>query len=702
MEIIVSPVSFIKDERKTEGEELCYGNLYELVQLLTAGGLANGFTNVKKIHRKKLIDYLNYLNFSEGEIVLVFKHPRYNEILTRVINPEPCQEETLFGNWRQPTEFSDSLRGYESLCFLIENKRELLIAPSQKIEINAQGIRLTLPELAFEVFLRKTARYPCHNIQAQLIQNGFLFSGRLLVFSVNSFLIEIVSTEGVSLKWINTENPVQIIFRDEKDIFFSGECAIVKQTGNLQTKRLVLQPIPEPIHRFKRRAFRAPRQTLHPSPAICYVHPLINKLIKLTVCDLSTAGFSVEEEGESSTLLPGMILPDIQLDLAYANTSSCKAQVIYKNNVDDRVSKSGFTILNMSNTDYVKLTNLVNKSLNNNLDVCGAIELESLWGFFFQSGFIYPQKYEYIQQNKDLFKKIYQKLYDSPTEIERHITYQERGTILGHISLLHVYETTWMLHHFAATPNSRHKKVALTLMEQIERYILDSHYLESSRMDYVICFFRPENKFPNLVFGGAARSLKDPKICSLDRFAYYNCVMENRTKRDLPESWKLTPTDSEDLNELGHFYKHTSGGQMLEALDLLPEQAPEDGLTQTYHRAGFKRRRLLLSIKKKGKVKAIINLVNTDIGLNLSELTNSISLFILEPEDFPFEVFLSSLSQMSVFDERPTIPVLVYPIQYADRHAIAYERIYDLWVFAVENSDHYFKYVNKVFSRLFH
>ena len=220
-------------------------------------------------------------------------------------------------------------------------------------------------------------------------------------------------------------------------------------------------------------------------------------------------------------------------------------------------------------------------------------------------------------------------------------------------------------------------------------------------MDNIICYFRPENKFPNLVFGGAARSLKDPKICSLDRFAYisYPMILDPH-QGGLPEPWALTPTEPNDLEELAHFYNHTSGGQMIQALDLHPDTLRDDRLNQTYHRLGFKRERLLLSIKKKDKVKAIISLIKTDTGLNLSELTNCVTLFVLEPEDFPFEVFLKAFSQLRVYDERQTIPVLIYPTQYAERQAIACDRFYDLWVFAVENSDHYFKYINKIFSRL--
>ncbi len=689
------------EEEETKGRDLTYGNLFELVRLLTEGELERGFNNAKKIPRKKLIDLLNYFNFSEREFLVVFSHPQYDEIVTRAIKPQPCQEGTISGLWARPGDYSESLKDFEVLCFLIENEREILLAQSRRVEIDEQGIGLTLPEFGFEIIIRKTNRYPCHQVQAELIQNGILFPGRLDVFSVNSFRVEVFSEEGKSLKWINSEYPVQIILKDREEILYSRQCKIVKQRENLNTKTLVLEPNHEPIHRFKRREFRASRTTLHPSPGVYCLHPLIKRLIKFNVCDISTSGFSVEEEGGSSTLLPGMIIPDLQIELANTATLSCKAQVIYQNKMEDTVVKSGFTILNMSNEDYIKLTNLVNKSMNINLDICGTIEQESLWQFFFQAGFIYPQKYHYIQQNKEDFKNIYKKIYQSPTEIERHVTYQERGSILGHISMLHVYGATWMLHHFAATPSSRHKKVALTLLQQIEQYIIDSHYLESTRMDNIICYFRPENKFPNLVFGGAARALKNPKICSLDRFAYISYPMIlSPHQGELPEPWTMTPTGPNDLDELAHFYNHTSGGQMIQALDLYPDTLKDDRLNQTYHRLGFKRERHLFSIKKKGKVKAIISLIKTDTGLNLSELTNCVTLFVLEPESFPFEVFLKTFSQLGVHDERQTIPVLIYPAQYAERHAMACDRFYDLWVFGVENSDHYFNYVNKIFSRL--
>ena len=80
----------------------------------------------------------------------------------------------------------------------------------------------------------------------------------------------------------------------------------------------------------------------------------------------------------------------------------------------------------------------------------------------------------------------------------------------------------------------------------IGRFINDSHNLYSAHMHYVFCYFRPDNKFPNRIFGGLARELKDPAGCSLDTFAYFHYQRPVQNQGDLPASWELTPAQPED------------------------------------------------------------------------------------------------------------------------------------------------------------
>jgi hypothetical protein len=266
-----------RPEEENPGRDLSYGNLFELARLLTEGELDQGFDNVRKVPRPKLVDLINYLNFSGREGLVVFRHPQYQEIITRAIKPQPCQEGTLVGGWVRPEDFREFLRDFEVLCFMVETKREILLARTRRVEIDEQGIELTLPEFGFKISLRKTDRYPGREIKAEMTQDGILFPGRLEVFSVKAFRVEFQARDGTSLKWINAESPVQILFKDGEEICYSRQCRIIRQKENLNSKILILQPSQEPIHRFKHREFRAPRPTLHPAPAAYFMHPLIKK-----------------------------------------------------------------------------------------------------------------------------------------------------------------------------------------------------------------------------------------------------------------------------------------------------------------------------------------------------------------------------------------------------------------------------------------
>ncbi len=221
--------------------------------------------------------------------------------------------------------------------------------------------------------------------------------------------------------------------------------------------------------------------------------------------------------------------------------------------------------------DHLKLIALLHQTKNKNSYICNHVDLDALWNFFFETGFIYPDKYAVIQKNKKQIKETYAKIYTRNPHIARHFIYQDKGTIYGHMAMIRFYESAWMIHHHAARKSSANK-AGLIVLDQIGRMINDSHRLYSLHMDYMICYYRPDNKFPSRVFGGAAKSIKDPKGCSLDGFAYFHFNNRIRSTPDLPDGWRISETRPEDLQELVDFYEHTSGGLMLEAIDLKPEK----------------------------------------------------------------------------------------------------------------------------------
>jgi hypothetical protein len=316
--------------------------------------------------------------------------------------------------------------------------------------------------------------------------------------------------------------------------------------------------------------------------------------------------------------------------------------------------------------------------------------MDALWSFFFETGFIYPSKYAFIQLNKREIKRTYEKLYTSNPSIARHFTYQKKGNILGHMAMVRFYENAWMIHHHAAS-KSESMKAGLVVLKQISRYINELHNLNSAHMKYVYCYFRPENKFPNRIFGGFARQLNDQQGSSLDTYAYFHYRKTVPGAASIPDPWELTEIRLEDYAELRSFYSFNSGGLMMDAFDLHSAKAVPDALAHEYQSLGFQKKRRIYSLLEADELKAIIIADVTDIGFNMANLTNCTTVIILD-EMTPRFFVESSLACISNEYEHREMPVLVYPAAYAEKHALPVEKTYILWVLNLQYLDPYLMY----------
>jgi hypothetical protein len=574
-----------------------------------------------------------------------------------------------------------------------------LIKPDE-ISINEKGVSFILPETCYQVDSRKLRRHSCKGIKAQLIQNSALFDGELIDFSTTSFRIEVTAIPPQTFQWIDPESPVNMIFSNEDEMLYSGECRILKQTFDQKTREYVIEPLVHQIRRFKPKEFRSTRQELIPSPNIIFRHPFTKKNNNLKVVDLSGSGFSVEEDKYNAVLFPGLIIPELEINFANSFNIKCKAQVVYRKIVEEEENnnwaKCGLALLDMDMEDHGRLSELLHQAKNRNSYISNIVDMDDLWNFFFESGFIYPKKYVFFQANKEKIKETYKKLYTQNQQIARHFIYQDKGRILSHLAMVRFYENAWMIQHHAAD-RSASIKAGIAVLDQIGRFINDSHRLYSIQMNFVFCYFRPENKFPSRVFGEVARNITDPKGCSLDTFAYFHYKKIIDSELHLPEPWRLIKTEPEDLAELGTFYEHESGGLMLNALELEPDSVDINKLSKEYQRLGFKREKHLFSLKKDGILKAVVMVNISDMGLNLADLTNCIKVIVIDSDDLPKDVFNLMFSKLSPKFEQNEIPVLIYPVSYAEKQSIPYEKSYNLWTLDMQHTDRYFKHLNRLF-----
>ena len=86
----------------------------------------------------------------------------------------------------------------------------------------------------------------------------------------------------------------------------------------------------------------------------------------------------------------------------------------------------------------------------------------------------------------------------------------------------------------------------------------------------------------------------------------------------------------------------------------------------------------------------------SNLGLNLSELTNCIKVFVLDSEGLSKKMLNQMLCAVSEKIGITETPVLLYPVDYAKDHSIRFEKIYDLWILDLKHIDDYFNYVNRL------
>ena len=653
----------------------------------------------KKVDKTQLINKLNFTNFQDGTVLINFSHIKYDKVITLRAAPQPCMGDLVDCLWAEANYTSHITQSYEFSNLLIANGQKLLKVDAELVKIDQEGISLLLTDECYEISSRRVRRHSCEGIKVQLMQNSTVFSGSLMDFNGFSFRVKLDAVPPQTFDWMNPEQPVNIVLSDPAFTYYSGECKILRHTRGHRTRNYILEPLKKEIQRFKQKEFRSERYELTPSPNIAFQHPFTKMRVDLKVVDLSGSGFSVEEDEHNTALLPGMILPDLVLNFSDSYQIKCTGQVVFRKTMiaanGQKWIKCGLALLDMDIRDHLKLIALLHQTKDKNSYICNDVDLDKLWNFFFETGFIYPDKYAAIQKNKKQIKETYAKIYTRNPHIARHFIYQDKGTIFGHMAMLRFYESAWMIHHHAAKKSTLNK-AGLIVLDQIGRMINDSHRLYSLHMDYMICYYRPDNKFPSRVFGGAARNIKDPKGCSLDGFAYLHFKNLARPQSQLPADWQISETRPDGLRDLADLYDHISGGLMLEAIDMTPGKLDCDELSKEYSKEGLIRQRQLYSLKKDGILKAIFLVNTSNVGLNLSDITNCVKVFVTDSEQLDADILRAAVSAVAEITGKDDFPTLLYPVAYADEQGINYEKIYNLWVCSLQYSDEYFRYLGRL------
>lgn len=656
--------------------------------------------NSRKVPLGHLINRLNFINFQEDRIQVLFAQRDSGRILHVPAFPLPCSGSMLECVWAGEPDNALFRQDYDLIYILVPRGDKLIQSVPVTAEINAEGCRLTLPSTSQEFSRRRVARQRCQGITVHMIQKGSTFSGSLFDFSAASFRVDLRLEPSQDFNSIDAALPVHVLFHIGRQTLYSGECRIIRTTPERSSPSYVLEPLKQEVRRYRKAEFRSTRQVLNPSPNVAFRHPLTRKRVDLKIFDISGSGFSVEEEEAASVLMPGLLLPEVELCFGNIFRLKCSVQVVFRKLLDGhesrRRTRSGLALIDVAADDHIKLLGILQQVKHKNAYVCNNVDLEALWDFLFETGFIYPSKYALIEKNKEEIKETYAKLYTRNTDIARHFVCQENGVILGHMAAIRFWEKTWLIHHHAARTSAQNR-AGLIVLDQIGNFTYESHRIQGMNMDYLVCYFRPENRFPSRVFGGVARQINDPKGCSLDLFAFVKPSKPDAKMPNLPRGWELSPAETADMEDLQRSYESLSGGLMLKALDLEPSSWKAQALCAEFRNHGFKRERHLFALRNRGRLKALLVVNLSDLGLNLSDLTNCINALVLDPDDLPSEILRTALRLAEASVHQSELSALVFPTSYVEKNAIAFEKSYFLWAFHMHSqSQPYFKYLSRL------
>jgi hypothetical protein len=660
-------------------------------RLFCHGDLLSSLPASPLVKQKDLLNTLHRIHFTDGQVLIHVSDPKHSEDLLIRGRLEACAADQIRCLWPADTQPVSDLTQLRHL--ILEDGFSLLIFPLRITQHDHAGFSFAIPDEGRLVGKRRIRRNACRDIVAEIAQNGFLTSGELLDFTPLAFRILVPPPPNASFIWMNTDHAFTVSLRKENRVLFHGPCHCLRHSGTARGRELVMVPQESEISRFRKKKNRMPRLSITPTPAAHFAHPLFGKNFRRDILNLTFAGFVVEERGEDGVLMPGLIIENLEIRYAEALTITCDAQVIYRREVKSGRVRCGMAILDMDFRAYRTLSHIMVNAGDPQAQFSSDLDTDALWEFLFSTGFIYPQKYHAVQSWRNEFKETYRRLCRNDQEIEAHFTYQENGKIYGHVSIFRAYQRAWMVHHLAARPLDG-KRTGLPVIRNILRFFDGLYRYPSIRMDHMLFYFRPENHFPNLFFGGFARSIANQRACSLDLFAYLG-HSTRKPQTAPPEGWQLKDFGPGHLPELERYYRRASGGLLLDVLRLGQPDDPSGNLEEVFQRYGFQRQWRAYSLLSGEALKAVFIVNHSSPGLNLSELLNSITVIVTDPEGLPGEALNASLGPLASQFQMESVPLLIYPADYPATRAIHADKQYLLWILDTQYGREYLDYMEK-------
>jgi hypothetical protein len=347
------------------------------------------------------------------------------------------------------------------------------------------------------------------------------------------------------------------------------------------------------------------------------------------ILNLSTSGLSFSIKHPETPFMTGLILNELFIHIPPDDLHLKACVKITRCTPFTGDGVSGYNLsgkfLGMS-IDLIKAINRLKDSLiDPHLVEAKREDFDQLLEFFFESGFIYSGKRKQLQKYAASVRKTNLILLQSGGPIMKKVVFKEASEIKGHISALRFFDHTWLVQHLT-THHSRGTATSTAILASITNFFLDPSANKKVNTNFVTCYYRPDNSYPEVLFGETQRVIGDPEICGMSELDF--CLSgasekgsQVKMERSRVRCMEAQPEDLVRLERLlvnqGQFFPIRIEGLTAEKMGALAVSAE-------FEKIGLYRKRRVLVAHREGGAEAVYAVCNyTSPGCNLSELTNS-------------------------------------------------------------------------------
>jgi hypothetical protein len=393
--------------------------------------------------------------------------------------------------------------------------------------------------------------------------------------------------------------------------------------------RIAPVALPRVIRGVRRRQTNRYRPALNAGMAV-EVAPLAGEPVRRPVLDINAAGLAFLA-GYRHDLFPiGTVLPELRLHVAGDTVLTTRGRVVSHAPVaagsgSDDAFKCGVQFEQLTPLEQAGIANAVLNAGFPGVHDARDLDFDGLWAFLRECGFLYPEKEAKLRPVLPEIRRTLSTLLQRPNPALQTLLFKTGDQLQGHISAVRSYRNTWFVQHLAARKDGPGRLAAARMLSL--GIVEFSHQVPE--MEWLRMWFRPNNKWPARVFGRFARLNFDPNTCDIRTYNYLVAPATSGPAEAPPAGLVVAPATAEDRAWIEAWFVSTAQSIALRADDLCRDRLLLEDTSRLYRSLGLERRREVYVARRRGGAVAGFAFAEiASLGLNFSELTNGLRVFV--------------------------------------------------------------------------